>query len=672
MLDDLHSLEIDELLSRSQRLGADLKVTNFAGGNTSMKAKWIDPIDGRTTTSMWIKGSGGNLATLDRAGLAQVDVAKFQALVNHYPGKDREDEMVDYLAYCLLPESSAAPSIDTPLHGLLPYNHIDHVHPDAVIAIAACSNGKNITADIFNNRLGWLPWQRPGFDLGLKLRDLAAVNPNLEGCVLGGHGLIVWADNSQLCYQRTLEFIAIANNHIEACTGPGFGGKAMAPMPADVRQKTAADLLLKLRSELTSRAHKVAHFDAQPAVMEFVNSVDCERLADLGTSCPDHFLTTKLRPLVIGLQTDLQNAIASYRQRYTNYYEQLASTDSPPMRDSDPVVVVILGVGICAFAATKETARIACEFYVNAINVMKGAELIDRYQPISEAEAFRIEYWQLEEAKLRRRPTVKSLCGRVAVVTGGAGGIGQAIAERFLQEDACVVLLDIDHQSLADTAQRLRQSYIADRIGIIEVDVTDYEQIKHAFANIQLLYGGLDILVANAGIASSSPIIELSVEEWDRNFTVLGRGYFLAAQAALRVMQQSRGGNIVFIGSKNALVASKGAAAYCSVKAAELHLARCLALEGAEANIRVNVVNPDAVLSGSKIWSSTWRRERAAAYNIDESELEDFYVGRSLLKQPVMPADVAEAVLFLASDRASKSTGNILNVDAGNPTAFPR
>ena len=672
MLSDSQTSEIDELLRRSQRLGADLKVTNFAGGNTSAKTRWVDPIDGRVTTSMWIKGSGGDLATLDRAGLAQVDVTKLQALEKHYHGISREDEMVDFLAYCLLPESSATPSIDTPLHGLLPYAHVDHVHPDAVIALAACANGEAITANIFDNRLGWLPWQRPGFDLGLKLKALATSNPALEGCVLGGHGLIVWADSSHLCYERTLEFIKTANDHIEAQVGTPFGGQSIMPIPSAARQRTAAKLMVKLRRELTTNEHKVGHFDAQPAVLEFVNSADCERLADLGTSCPDHFLTTKLRPLVIDLETDIGQAVTTYQQRYAMYYQRLSSSDSPPMRGNDPVVVVMLGIGICAFAQTKEIARIACEFYVNAINVMKGAELIDRYQPINEAEAFRIEYWQLEEAKLSRRPRPKSLCGRIAVVTGGAGGIGQAIAEQFLQEDACVVLLDIDQQGLINATERLKQRYSADRVHAIEVDVTNYNQVTQAFLEIHSQYGGLDILVANAGIASSSAVSELTVEEWDRNFTVLGRGYFLAAQAALRTMQQGRGGNIVFIGSKNALAASKGAAAYCSVKAAELHLARCLALEGAEWNVRVNVVNPDAVLSGSKIWSSQWRRERAAAYNIEESELEEFYIGRSLLKQAVLPTDVAEAVLFLASDRASKSTGNIINVDAGNPTAFPR
>ena len=663
---------VAELLARSRRLGADLSVTNFGGGNTSVKTQWVDPIDGSSKTLLWIKGSGGDLGSLELSGLANLDLGKMRNLEKLYRGLAHEDEMVAYLDHCLIPGCPVAPSIDTPLHGLLPFAHVDHVHPDAVIAIATAANSEALSREIFGELVGWLPWQRPGFDLGLKLRDLVANNPDLEGCVLAGHGLIAWAEDSKNCYERTTRLIAKAQARLDECTQTPFGGARVLALETQQRLQTATQLMARLRAEVVTTQHKVGHFSDVPRALEFACSHDCERLAELGTSCPDHFLTTKLWPLVVEIDADIESAVAAYRKRYGDYYERFAGPADPPMRDANPVVFVVPRVGLCAFAATKQQARIACEFYVNAINVMRGAELLDAYDPLAEQEAFNIEYWALEEAKLRRRPAAKPLVGRVAVITGGGGGIGRAIAERFLREDACVLLLDIDPQGLERASSELARDYPNERIKTHRVDVRCEQSVAVAFEVAQLEFGGVDVLVANAGIASSASVTDLTAADWDRNFAVLGRGYFLAAQAAFKLMQASRGGSIIFVGSKNALAASPGAAAYCSAKAAELHLARCLALEGAPHQIRVNSVNPDAVLSGSKIWSSEWREARAAAYGIDTAELEDFYVGRSLLKRPVLPADVAEAVYFFASDASAKSTGNIINVDAGNANAFPR
>lgn len=669
------------LLYRSNLLGADLRVTNFAGGNTSAKLDGRDPLSGEAVTVLWVKGSGGDLGSMQLDGFATLQLDKLLALQRLYRGKAHEDDMVPLLPHCTFGLNPRPASIDTPLHGFIPHRHIDHMHPDSVIALACASDGERLTAEVFGGEVGWLPWQRPGFDLGLQLSRFCSDHPHSRGVVLGGHGLITWGDSSKACYLNTIHCIQKAEAFLAARrSAAGFGGVVTEALAPAARQALAAAVMPSLRGLLSSQSHKVGHFVDADAVLEFAGSARAQELAELGTSCPDHFLRTKVRPLLLppaqtaeALLGGLPARLLAYRADYAGYYERCRRPDSPPLRDADPVVLLAPGVGMFTFARDKATARIAAEFYQNAIHVMRGASDVSDYVGLPEQEAFDIEYWALEEAKLRRLPKQKSLAGRIALVTGGAGGIGRATAHRLLQEGAAVVLADIDEAALASATAALRQQHGRDQVGSVRCDVTEEASVQDAFAAAARGFGGVDILVSNAGIASSAPLEATTLALWQENLAVLATGYFLVARSGFGMLrQQGRGGSIVFIGSKNALAASPQAAAYNTAKAAELHLARCIALEGAAHGIRCNVVNPDAVLRGSRIWSGEWRQQRAAAYGIGENDLERHYQERSMLKRSVFPEDIAEAVLFFAGEQSAKSTGNILNVDAGNAAAFPR
>jgi rhamnulose-1-phosphate aldolase/alcohol dehydrogenase len=669
------------LLYRSNLLGRDLTVTNFGGGNTSAKLVEADPLTGEPVEVLWVKGSGGDLGSMQRDGFATLYQDKLLGLEQHYGGPDDDDKMVGFLPHCTFNLNARAASIDTPLHALLPFAHVDHVHPDAIIALAASSGGEAATREIWDSRIGWLPWRRPGYTLGVQLRDFVRAHPEAEGVMLAGHGIICWGDTAKGCYDHTIGLIADAAAYLNTrLAGKSAFGGALAARSLD-RAAIAAGLMPRLRGLMTGKRRKVGHWSDDAETLEFVGSADFDRLAAVGTSCPDHFLRTKIAPLTLdpqrlGDDAYLGERLAGYHQRYAAYYERCKRPGSPAMRDTNPVVVLVPGVGRFTFAADKTTARLAGEFYGNAINVMRGAEAIGSYVGLDEQEAFDIEYWLLEEAKLRRMPAPRPMVGRIALVTGGAGGIGAATAARLLADGACVMLVDRDAAALEGVREGFAERFGGDAIRAAACDVTDEAQVAAAFDACALAFGGLDILVANAGIASSASIEETSVELWRRNYDVLAEGYFLTARAAFPLMRQMKeqgGGSIVFIGSKNAVAAATNASAYASAKAAANHLARCLALEGAPAGIRVNMVNPDAVIRGSKIWDGDWRRERAGAHGIDPGlELEEHYRNRSMLKRDVLPEDVAEAVYFLASDASAKSTGNMINVDAGNAQAFAR
>lgn len=677
--------ESELLLYRSNILGADKRVTNYGGGNTSAKVMEADPLTGAQVEVLWVKGSGGDIGSIKMDGFATLYMDKLRALKGLYRGVAFEDEMVGYLPHCTFRLNPRAASIDTPLHAYVPRKHVDHVHADAIIAIAASDNSKELTQEIFGNRIGWLPWKRPGFELGLWLEKFCRENPEADGVVLESHGLFTWADTAKECYDQTIDVINVATRWLaERSAGvPAFGGAIHESLPAAARREVAARLMPAIRGFVSDNQHMVGHFNDSDAVLEFVNARDMEALAALGTSCPDHFLRTKIRPLVVpfdpaqnnilAVLSELPDQVAAYREAYAAYYARCKHDDSPALRDPNAVVYLVPGVGMITFAKDKATARISGEFYVNAINVMRGASAVSTYQGLPEQEAFDIEYWLLEEAKLQRMPKPKSLAGRVALVTGGAGGIGAATAERFLAEGACVVLADINEDSLASTQERLSERFGADVVRSVVMNVTSEEAVAAAFAEASVEFGGVDILVSNAGIASSAPIEETSLALWNNNMDILSTGYFLVSRAAFKLMRvQDMGGAVVFVASKNGLAASPNAAAYCTAKASEIHLARCLALEGAEAGIRVNVVNPDAVLRGSKIWEGDWLEQRAGTYGTDKDGLEEMYRQRSLLKRSVLPEDIAEACYFFAADTSSKSTGNIINVDAGNVQAFTR
>jgi len=690
--DEAHASVLDEpgrLLYRSNLLGADKRITNYGGGNTSAKVIAPDPLTGKDVTVLWVKGSGGDVGTMERDGFATLYQEKLESLKGLYRGPEHEDEMVGYLPHCTFDLNPRASSIDTPLHAYVPKVHVDHMHPDAIIAIAAAADGEALTKQLFGEDIGWLPWRRPGYELGLWLESFCAENPAARGVVLGSHGLFTWADTARECYETTLEIInrAIAWLDERAAGREAFGGERVAALEPAIRRCVASALMPEVRGLIGRETHKVGHFDDGEAVLEFVGSRELHDLAALGTSCPDHFLRTKIRPLVVDLDPAAANLeleiarvkeglaaeLARYRDDYAAYYERCRHQNSPPMRDPNAVVYLVPGVGMLTFANDKATARISGEFYTNAINVMRGASRISTYRGLPEQEAFDIEYWLLEEAKLQRMPPPKSLAGRVAFVTGGAGGIGAATAERLLGEGACVVLADIDAEALERTRERLAAAHTDDRVRDVLMDVTDESAVGAAFDTSVIAYGGIDILVSNAGIASAAAVEDTSLELWNRNMSVLSTGYFLVSREAFRLFKrQGTGGAIVFVASKNALAASPGASAYCTAKASEVHLARCLALEGAVDGIRVNVVNPDAVLRGSKIWSGDWLKERADAYGKDTADLEAHYRERSLLKRSVLPEDIAEATYFLASDASAKSTGNIVNVDAGNVQSFTR
>jgi rhamnulose-1-phosphate aldolase/alcohol dehydrogenase len=670
------------LLYRSNLLGSDQRITNFGGGNTSAKLAGRDPLTGADVEVLWVKGSGGDLGSMKLDGFATLYEEKLQGLKALYRGLQHEDEMVALLPHCTFDLNTRAASIDTPLHGFLPYPHVDHMHPDAVIAVAATTNSRELTKEVYGDSVGWLPWRRPGFELGLMLETFARANPTAIGVVLESHGLFTWGPDGRTCYETTITTINKAITWLSAKTGDkaAFGGKAIDSADPAARRAAAARLMPAIRGEIGNAERKIGHFDDAPAVLEFVNSKNLRALAALGTSCPDHFLRTKIRPLVVEHTGDiaatlagLEPAIAAYRADYATYYARCKHTDSPAMRDPNPVVYLVPGIGMITFARDKATARIAGEFYRNAINVMRGASSVGTYVGLPEQEAFDIEYWLLEEAKLQRMPKPKSLAGRIGFVTGGASGIGRSTAARLLSEGAAVVIADIDKTSLETTQAALAKSYGKDNVRGVVMDVTSEDAVIHAIDETIVDYGGVDIVVSNAGISSAAPIEETTVALWDRNMDILAKGYFLVGREAFRLMKrQQLGGAIVFVASKNGLAASVNASAYSTAKAAEIHLARGLALEGAPLGIRVNVVNPDAVLRGSKIWTGEWREQRAAAYNMKPDDLEEHYRQRSLLKRNVLPEDVAEAIYFLASDMSAKSTGNIINVDAGNAQSFTR
>ena len=677
--------ESELLLYRSNILGSDKRVTNYGGGNTSAKVTEVDPLTGKDVEVLWVKGSGGDIGSMKMDGFSTLYMDKLQALKGLYRGVEFEDEMVGYLPHCTFNLNARAASIDTPLHAYVPRKHVDHVHADAIIAIAASENSKDLTQQIFGDKIGWLPWKRPGYELGLWLEKFCLENPDVDGVVLESHGLFTWGDTARACYDMTIDVINQATEwlHEKMKDVPAFGGAVHTSLSADERRAVAAALMPAIRGFVSGNQHMVGHFNDSDAVLEFVNARDMGPLAALGTSCPDHFLRTKICPMVIGFDpaknnldqvlTELPAQIEEYRKGYAAYYERCKHDNSPAMRDPNAVVYLIPGVGMITFAKDKATARISGEFYVNAINVMRGATAISTYQGLPEQEAFDIEYWLLEEAKLQRMPKPKSLAGRVAMVTGGAGGIGAATAARYLREGACVVLADIDQARLDSTVAGFQGQYGSDVVRSVMMDVTDETAVTAAMQKAAVEFGGLDILVSNAGIASSAAVEDTTLELWNKNMSILSTGYFLVSREAFKLMRvQDIGGAIVFVASKNGLAASPNASAYCTAKASELHLARCLALEGAEAGIRVNVVNPDAVLRGSRIWEGEWLDQRASTYDTDKDGLEEMYRKRSLLKRSVLPEDIAEAAYFLASDQSSKSTGNIINVDAGNKEAFTR
>ena len=677
--------EPERLVYRSNILGSDKRVTNYGGGNTSAKIMERDPLTGEEVEVLWVKGSGGDSASIKLDGFAALYMDKLRALKGLYRGLEHEDEMVGYLPHATFNLNPRAASIDTPLHAYVPHPFVDHMHPDAIIAIAASKDSRALTQEIFGDTIGWLPWKRPGFELGLWLEKFCLEHPEAKGVILESHGLFTWGDTPKECYETTIAVINQAIEWFEKKTeGKAiFGGEAVSSLPAEERRAVAAKIMPKIRGLISEDSHKLGHFDDSPAVLEFVNSKDLRPLAALGTSCPDHFLRTKIRPLVIefdpanpdvdAVVARLGDDVAAYRADYTAYYERSKHDNSPAIRDPNAVVYLMPGVGMFTFAKDKATARISGEFYVNAINVMRGSSTVSTYQGLDEQEAFDIEYWLLEEAKLQRMPKPKSLAGQVALITGGAGGIGKATAYRLMNEGACVVIADIDDAALAAATEELGKKFGKDFVRPVKFDVTREEEVLKGFANAVVEFGGLDILVSNAGLASSAPIEETSLALWNRNMDILATGYFLVSREAFKLFRaQKIGGNVVFVASKNGLAASPNAAAYCTAKAAEIHLARCLALEGAEAQIRVNVVNPDAVLRGSKIWAGEWLEQRASTYKTDKDGLEEMYRQRSMLKRSVFPEDIAEAIYFLASDMSAKSTGNIINVDAGNAQSFTR
>ncbi len=687
--DDAHAASLGDdqialFLYRSNILGADLRITNYGGGNTSCKTKESDPLTNNPVEVMWVKGSGGDIGTLQRKGIAGLYTDKLHQLKQRYRGLDMEDNMVALQLHCLFDLESAAPSIDTPLHGLLPFKHIDHLHPDALIAVAAAKDSRTITHEIWGDTMGWVSWQRPGFDLGLQLERCLADNPGIRGIVLGSHGLFTWGNTSKECYINSLEVIEQASLYIESRLGkkrPIFGGVKIEGNAQDVRHQKAAQIAPVLRGHCSSPQHRmVGHFTDHEVVLQFVNSIDLDRLAPLGTSCPDHFLRTKIAPLVLdldGLEQDpddyLSKAFEGYRDQYRSYYQSCKHPHSPPMRDPNPVVILYPGVGMFTFAKNKQTARVASEFYINAINVMRGAEAISTYVALPHQEAFDIEYWLLEEAKLQRMPKPKPLSGRVALITGSGGGIGKAIAQKFAEEGGCVMLSDLNQERLAAAKVEFLKAFGSDTVGDVLLDVTDRVSVERAYESACLVFGGVDIIVNNAGISISESITEHSEEAWEQLYDILVKGQFLMSQAGVKVMQrQGFGGDIVNIVSKNAVVSGPNNAGYGSAKAAQAHLTRLLAAELGAHKIRVNMINPDAVISGSNIWSGGWAEGRAKAYGITVEELPAFYAKRTLLNEIILPEDIANAAFVLVGGLLNKSTGNALNVDGGIAMGFLR
>lgn len=692
--------EVALLVYRSNLLGADLRLTNYGGGNTSCKVSAKDPLTGQPVEVMWVKGSGGDLGTMKRSGLAALYVERLRNLKNIYRGLEHEDEMVELFNHCIFDLASKAPSIDTPLHGFLPFKHIDHLHPDAAIAIAAAKDGERITRELFGGTVGWVGWQRPGFDLGLQLLDCleknAAKGISLRGIMLGSHGLFTWGDTAFESYLNTLDVVETCADFLEKNEGkkrPVFGGQKFQSLEKEERRQKAAQLAPILRGlcfsnhQITKSSNpQIGHFTDDERVLQFINSNDLEKLAPMGTSCPDHFLRTKIAPLVLNLKPAdfvileeskikerLSPLFETYRKMYADYYAACKHPNSPPMRDPNPVVMLWPGVGMFTFAKDKQTARVAAEFYLNAINVMRGAEAISAYTALPRQEAFDIEYWLLEDAKLQRIPKPKSLTGHVALVTGSAGGIGKAIAKKFVEEGACVVLNDVNETRLAEATAEFKTTFGNDNIAAVPLNVADNQSVEKAYTAACLAFGGVDIVVNNAGISISKPLTEHTEADWDKQFDIMAKGQFLVSKAGVEIMRkQGFGGDIVNIVSKNAVVAGPNNAGYGAAKAAQLHLTRLLAAELGPDKIRVNAINPDAVIADSNIWAGGWAEGRAKAYGVAVEDLPAFYAKRTLLGEIILPEDIANATLALVGGLLNKSTGNILNVDGGVAMGFLR
>lgn len=689
--------EVALLIYRSNLLGADLRLTNYGGGNTSCKTFERDPLTGKKVEVMWVKGSGGDLGTLKKNGLAALYMDRLLNLKNVYRGIEHEDEMVELFNHCIFDLNSKAPSIDTPLHAFLPFKHIDHLHPDAAIAIAAAKDGKKITEELFNGTIGWVEWQRPGFDLGLKLKECLDKNPGIRGIMLGSHGLFTWGNTAYESYVTTLEVIERCAEYLEENYGkkrPVFGGQKIKSLNKEERLKQATSLAPILRgfcsnSDLQNSSSGVrgmiGHFTDDERVLEFINSNDLSKLASMGTSCPDHFLRTKISPLVLNLATDedvnnftaikekLAPQFAEYRKMYADYYNKCKHPNSPKMRDANPVVLLYPGVGMFTFAKDKQTARVAAEFYINAINVMKGAEAVSEYTSLPRQEAFNIEYWLLEEAKLQRMPKPKSLSGRIALITGSAGGIGKAIAKKFAEEGACIMINDVNEERMRFAVEEFQKQFGKDIVASATLDVTKEETVERSFEAVTLAFGGVDIIVNNAGISISKSITDHSTEDWNKLYDILVKGQFLVSKMGVEIMRKQHiGGDIVNIVSKNSVVAGPNNTGYGSAKAAQAHLSRLLAAELGADGIRVNTVNPDAVIVDSNIWAGGWAEGRAKAYGITVDQLPAYYAKRTLLNETILPEDIANACFAFVSGLLDKSTGNTINVDGGVAAAFLR
>ncbi len=673
---------VAELIARSNRLGSDPKNTNYAGGNTSAKGSEIDPVTGEAVELVWVKGSGGDLGTLKAEGLAVLRLDRLQALVNVYPGVEREDEMVAAFDYCLHGKGGAAPSIDTAMHGLVNAAHVDHLHPDSGIAIATAADGEQLTKAIFGDKVTWVPWRRPGFQLGLDIAEIKEANPQSVGCILGGHGITAWGDTSEEAETNSLWIIDTAAAYIAEHSkvepfGPALDG--YGALPVEERRAKAAALAATLRSIASADAPMVGHYNDDERVLEFLASTEHPRLAGLGTSCPDHFLRTKVKPLVLDLPADasVEDSIArlkelhdAYRADYQGYYDRNADADSPAIRGADPAIILVPGVGMFSYGKNKQTARVAGEFYLNAINVMRGAEGLSTYAPIDEAEKFRIEYWALEEAKLQRLPKPKPLASRIALVTGAASGIGKAIATRLAAEGACVVIADLDAEKAQAAAAEIGGSDVA--VGIA-ANVTDEDAVQGAVDATVLAFGGLDIVINNAGLSLSKALLDTTVADWDLQHNVMAKGSFLVSRAAAKVLiEQGLGGDVVYISSKNSIFAGPNNIAYSATKADQAHQVRLLAAELGEYGVKVNGINPDGVVRGSGIFAGGWGAKRAAVYGVDEEDLGKYYAQRTLLKREVLPENVANAVFVLCSADLSHTTGLHIPVDAGVAAAFLR
>ncbi|MEJ1178516.1 MULTISPECIES: bifunctional aldolase/short-chain dehydrogenase [unclassified Pseudarthrobacter] len=673
---------VEDLISRSNRLGADKRNTNFAGGNTSAKGAEKDPVTGEDVQLLWVKGSGGDLGTLKAGNLAVLRLDRLNALKNVYPGVEREDEMVAAFDYCLHGKGGAAPSIDTAMHGLVDAAHVDHLHPDSGIAIATAVDGEALTTKIFGNKVVWVPWRRPGFQLGLDIAAIKDANPQAIGTILGGHGITAWGATSEEAEQNSLWIIEQAEKYIkDNGKAEPFGPKlpGYGALPEAERKAKAAALAPVIRGLASTDKPQLGHFSDDAVVLDFLAAQEHPRLGALGTSCPDHFLRTKVKPLILDLPADasvedsiarLQELHTAYREDYQAYYDRHATPESPALRGADPAIVLVPGVGMFSYGANKQTARVAGEFYINAINVMRGAEAISTYAPIEESEKFRIEYWSLEEAKLARLPKPKSHATRIALVTGAASGIGKAIATRLAAEGACVVIADLNLENAQAVAEELGGPDVA--IGV-QADVTDEAQVLAAIDAAVLAFGGLDLVVNNAGLSISKPLLETTEKDWDLQHNVMAKGSFLVAKAAAKVMiAQDMGGDVIYISSKNSVFAGPNNIAYSATKADQAHQVRLLAAELGEYGIRVNGINPDGVVRGSGIFAGGWGAKRAAVYGVDEQELGKYYAQRTLLKREVLPEHVANAAAVLTSAELSHTTGLHIPVDAGVAAAFLR